>query len=56
MRIMTTEQACDYLESSKVEQAIDLGHCVVNHGISEAGARFTLVHDYQGRACLTEAL
>ncbi|WP_186301575.1 hypothetical protein [Denitromonas halophila] len=56
MKTMTTEQACDYLDAASIEQTINLGHCVVNHGVSEAGARFTLIHDFHGCACLTEAL
>lgn len=55
MKLVTTEELCDYLEAATVERTIDLGHAVVNHGISAFGHRFTAVHDYRGSAVLTEA-
>jgi hypothetical protein len=56
VRIIGIEEASGYLEVAKVEQTIQLGHAVVNVGVSEAGHRFVLLHDYEGNAALSESL
>lgn len=56
MRIIGIEAACEYLECAKIEQTIQLGHAVVNVGVSEAGHRFVLLNDYEGSATLSESL
>lgn len=56
MRVIGIEEASDYLEVAKVEQTIQLGHAVVNVGVSEAGHRFVMLHDYEGNAAMSETV
>lgn len=56
MRLLTLQQAADYLEAAKNVQSQHFGFCVVNSGTSEFGFAFVLVINAFEEAVLTESM
>lgn len=56
VRVIGIEEASDYLECAKVEHTTQFGHAVVNVGVSEAGHRFVMLHDFEGNAAVSESM
>lgn len=56
MHSITIEQAAAILETAQITTTIDLGHVVINHGVTEAGVRFALMNDSFGNSVLSESL
>jgi len=56
MKVLSLEEAADYLEGGRIEITLREGRAFINVGRSATGVRFVLVADDKGEAALTEAM
>lgn len=56
MKLITLEQAADFLETATIEDTHDHGFAIIHTGTNAAGARFVLVNDCNENTMLTESM
>lgn len=56
MRMLSLEQAADFIETAIIEKSHDVGHAIIHTGMSESGSRFVLVNNCYGETVLSESM